>query len=188
MYLAQRISLNVLFLSALSTLSIGNAIGQKKQNDSSCIKCEAKLTHIISIWDSLIINHNEIKLIGYERKFELPADSVLIKKIFTSDSVYTGYVFDTGKGLKAKLALLQEVGGTEIVELDNKNDTIKISFPNKDPNNSVLNMYLKNGIAFYEITYLYNGKIINLPYICGKSGVILGPILLDYYFLNLNLN
>ena len=188
MSLLQRSILNTLFLSSLSTLSIGNAIGQKKEIDSSCIKCEAKIDHIISIWDSLIINNDEIKLIGYKRKLELPADSAAIKKIFTSDSVYTGYVFDTGKGLKAKLASLQEISGKEIVELDNKNDTIKITFPNKDPDNSVLNMFLKNGIAFYEITYLYNGKIIKLPYLCGNRGVILGPIFLDYYFLKLDLN
>jgi hypothetical protein len=162
---------------------------QANETDSACIRCEAKIQHLIKIWDSIVINHNEVILVGFERKYSFPDDTAAIINIYKNDRTYTGYVFGVRQGSLIARILPQYKTYNKIITDSYNGDTVKISFGPKGPEPADYKKMIEGAKYFYYIVYESKGKKIRLPAICySERDYIISPILFSKVFFENGFN
>jgi len=153
-------------LYLIITVKALTANAQAQETDSACIRCEAKIQRFINLWDSLFINHDEVNLTGFEKKYSFPKDTTAILNIYKNDRTYTGYLFRTKQGGFIARLLPQYKTYNKVITDSYKGDTIKISFGPKELSSAGYEMMFKDAKYFYYIVYESKGKKIRLPAIC----------------------
>lgn len=173
----------------IAGINITCAAAQNGRADSSCIRCEARLQRIVNVWDSIIINHDEVKLVGFEKKYNFPADTAAILKIYQNDSAFTGYVIGNNKeGLIVRLLPLYKTSNAVITD-SFRGDTVKISFGPGVWDPEYFRAITKNASCFYFIVYEYRGQKVKLPAICYQKGDFINtPVLMSTPFFENGLN
>lgn len=131
----------------------------------------AKRRPVISLRSGIawVSNHQEVKLVGYRKRYAIPADTIAIKKIYDNDRAYTGYNYGANGRIKVKLVRIGEVYGTQATEVDNGKTTV-MSFGSKPEMAESLAQGLQVSVHYYDLVYRYKGKEVVLPALCSRGG------------------
>jgi hypothetical protein len=158
-----------------------NSHGQNTQKDSACIKCEEHLKKIISQWNNVVANSNEVKLVDFKKKLEFKNSSDLKSlTILNNDTTYIGYGIHDNNLIKVRLVRRKEAYAKEFVE-----SGTQVQFASKESMQNANEQAINASGYYYELLFLYNNEHIVLPALCSKSGVVINHLLLSREFLEL---